>query len=284
MIRLNRFRLLVVVVLNLLFIGCDNATVKKEAEVEIIPPEGWTLVWNDEFSGTSINTEKWSHEVNANGGGNNELQYYTARRANSRVEEGILIIEALSERFTDSQGTRNYTSARMITRGKGDWLYGRMEVNAKLPTGRGLWPAIWMMPTDSEYGSWAASGEIDIMEIIGHQPDKIHGTLHYGGVSPSNQLSGTSHSLPTGSAHRSFHTYAVEWEPNEIRWYIDDFQFASQTSWSTSGQPYPAPFDKRFYMILNVAVGGNWPGSPDASTVFPQRMEVDYVRVYKKNP
>jgi len=281
---MNGTHLLTVIVLGLLLMGCDNASATKENEVEIVPPDGWTLVWNDEFSGTSISTDKWSHEVNASGGGNNELQYYTARRANSRVEEGILIIEALSERFTDAEGTRNYTSARMITRGKGDWLYGRMEVKAKLPTGRGLWPAIWMMPTDSEYGSWAASGEIDIMETIGHLPDRIHGTLHYGGAQPSNSSSGTSHSLPTGSAHGSFHTYSIEWEPNEIRWFVDDFQYARQNSWSTAGHPYPAPFDKRFFMILNVAVGGNWPGSPDATTAFPQRMEVDYVRVFKKNP
>ena len=251
---------------------------------EIIPPPGWTLAWNDEFDGSSIDQTKWQHEINANGGGNNELQYYTARLANSRVEEGILVIEALSEQFTDSQGTRDYTSAKMTTRGRGDWLYGRFEVRAKLPVGKGLWPAIWMMPTDNEYGGWAASGEIDIMEIIGNQPDKIHGTLHYGGVYPTNRSSGTSHVLPTGSAHSSFHTYVVEWDESEIRWFVDDFQFARQTSWSTTGHPFPAPFDKRFYMILNVAVGGNWPGSPDPTTVFPQRMEVDYVRVFKKVP
>ena len=140
--------------------------------------EGWNLVWRDEFDGSSIDSSKWEHEVNAWGGGNNELQYYTASSANSRVIDGKLIIEARAGSYTGDEGTRDYTSARLRTLNKGDWLYGRVEGRIKLPTGQGLWPAFWMLPTDWVYGGWAASGEIDIMELVGHEPSTVHGTLH----------------------------------------------------------------------------------------------------------
>ncbi|MDA0684224.1 MAG: glycoside hydrolase family 16 protein [Bacteroidetes bacterium] len=267
--------------LALALAGCDSSSDTAEEETPIDAPPGWSLVWNDEFNGSSIDATKWNHEVNANGGGNNELQYYTARKKNSFVENGHLVIEAHEERFTDVEGTRDYTSARMTTRGRGDWTYGRFEIRARLPKGQGIWPAIWMMPTASEYGGWAASGEIDIMEIIGSQPDLLHGTLHFGGTHPNNQSSGASYQLPAGSLSSDFHTYAVEWQEGEIRWYIDDVLYSTKTEWNSANGPYPAPFDKDFFIILNVAVGGNWPGSPNASTLFPQRMEVDFVRVYE---
>ena len=275
------FLFLMLFCVSLSLSGCDSKGSTNNTDPVIEARDGWELVWNDEFSDTAIDTSKWSHEVNANGGGNNELQYYTARSKNSFIEDGNLVIEAHAESFNDVEGSRDYTSARLRTKGKGDWKYGRFEIRARLPTGQGIWPAIWMLPTDWEYGGWAASGEIDIMEIIGSQPDLLHGTLHFGGVFPNNQSSGESYQLPSGSLNSEFHTYVIEWKEGEIRWYIDDFQYSRKTDWNSANGAYPAPFDKRFHILLNVAVGGDWPGSPDATTVFPQRMEVDYVRVFK---
>ncbi len=244
----------------------------------------WTLVWSDEFDGPGIDATKWEHEVNGRGGGNHELQYYTDRASNSFVENGCLVIQALREDYTGPDGTRAYTSARLRTLNKGDWLYGRFEIRAKLPTGQGLWPAIWMLPSDWAYGSWAASGEIDIMELLGHQPNKVYGTLHYGGTAPDNVHTGADFSLGSGDFTNQFHVFALEWEPNEIRWQVDGNWYAKQTAWRTAGADYPAPFNRRFHLLLNVAVGGDWPGSPDDKTEFPQRMVVDYVRVYKPAP
>jgi beta-glucanase (GH16 family) len=240
------------------------------------------LVWHDEFDGTSIDLSKWEHEVNANGGGNNELQYYTARSANSYVKDGALVIQALRENFTGAEGTREYTSARMRTLKKGDWKYGRFDIRAKLPRGQGLWPAIWMLPTDWVYGGWAASGEIDIMELLGQDIKTVYGTLHYGGQWPGNVHTGTSFKLTQGDFSNDFHVFRLDWEANEFRWYVDDQLYQTQKQWHTKGKPYPAPFDQRFHLLLNVAVGGNWPGNPDATTTFPQTMTVDYVRVYKR--
>ena len=263
------------------FVFCLSACQPKEP----VPPEipGWKLVWNNEFNGKEIDESKWSFEVNAEGGGNNELQYYTDRSNNAYVKDGLLHIQALEETFTGPEGTREYTSARMRTMNQGDWKYGRFEVRAKLPTGKGLWPAIWMMPTDNLYGTWAASGEIDIMELLGHEPYMVHGTLHYGGEWPYNTHSGDYYLLKDGQVFPDdFHTFALEWEPRVFRWYVDGELYQTQTEWRTDGGNYPAPFDQRFYIILNVAVGGNWPGSPNARTQFPQAMQVDYVRVYQK--
>ena len=249
------------------------------------PNDTWQLVWRDEFDGNQVDSSKWSFEVNGKGGGNNELQYYTDRRENCYVANGHLVIRADRERYTGPDGTRDYTSARLRTIGKGDWLYGRFEIRARLPRGQGMWPAIWMLPTDWVYGGWAASGEIDIMEAVnlgGTGGNKIHGTLHYGGSWPNNTHSG-DHMTPTKDVSQEFHTYSVEWEPGEIRWYIDGQHYQTQTQWWSSNGDYPAPFDKRFHLILNVAVGGTWPGNPNGSTQFPQTMEVDFVRVYQKN-
>lgn len=249
------------------------------------PGNDWALVWQDEFNGSQIDTAKWEHEVNASGGGNNELQYYTARGENSYVSNGTLKIVARRETYTGPEGTRNYTSARLRTLNKGDWRNGRFEIRAKMPAGQGLWPAIWMLPTDWVYGGWAASGEIDIMEAVNLQAaggNQVHGTLHYGGEWPDNVHSGQG-MTPATSVVNHFHTYTVEWEPGEIRWYVDGQHYQTQTEWWSSAAPYPAPFNQRFHMILNVAVGGNWPGNPDGSSVFPQTMEVDYVRVYQRD-
>ena len=247
------------------------------------PANGWKLVWQDEFDGNSLNTQKWNYEVNG-GGGNNELQYYTDRPQNVTVANGVLSIHALAERYCSTDGCRDYTSARLTTRNKGDWRYGRIEVRAKLPRGQGLWPAIWMLPTDWVYGGWAASGEIDIMEAVNPAAaggNTVHGTLHFGGAWPNNTHKGQSFT-PASSVVDNFHVYAVEWEERQIRFYVNDVLYHTATEWWSSSGAFPAPFNQRFHILLNVAVGGNWPGSPNASTRFPQRMDVDYVRVYQK--
>jgi beta-glucanase (GH16 family) len=245
---------------------------------------GWRLVWNDEFDGSAIDGSKWSFEVNGNGGGNNELQYYTARSKNARVENGHLVIEAHKEAYSGPDGTRQYTSARLRSLGKGDWLYGRIEARMKLPQGQGMWPAFWMLPTDNKYGNWAASGEIDILEAINTNAaggNTIYGSIHFGNTWPNNMHT-TVATTPAGNIAANYHTYAVEWEPRQIRWYVDNVLYSTQSQWQSGGGAYPAPFDQRFHALLNLAVGGNWPGSPNNATVFPQRMEVDYVRVYQK--
>jgi beta-glucanase (GH16 family) len=234
---------------------------------------GWTLAWHDEFDGPAIDPSTWTFEVNGDGGGNNELQYYTAEPRNAFIENGKLVIQALKETYNGKQ----YTSARMNTRLKRDWLYGRIDVRAKTPTGRGLWPAIWMLPSDWAYGGWPASGEIDIMELLGQEPGKVYGTIHWG-VDPAHHLSsGGFYALPNGASFANgFHTFTLEWSADSLKWYVDGTRFHSEGNGS--------PFDKRFHLLLNVAVGGNWPGSPDVTTVFPQVMQVDYVRVYTKAP
>ncbi|MCP4804635.1 MAG: glycoside hydrolase family 16 protein [Proteobacteria bacterium] len=242
--------------------------------------DGWELVWRDEFDGDAIDPTRWNHEVNGWGGGNDELQYYTDRPENSWVASGVLVIEARQETYTGDDGTRSYTSARLNTLEKGDWTFGRFEARMKLPSGQGLWPAFWMLPSEWVYGGWAASGEIDAMELVGHQPGTVHGTLHYGGEWPANTWSGDSVTID-GSFADDFHHFAVEWEPGEIRWYVDETLVQTQDSWTSAGGAWPAPFDQDFHLLLNVAVGGNWPGSPDETTTFPQQMVVDYVRVYE---
>lgn len=263
-------------------ITCKKKNPFDNNDQKIPAPEGWELIWNDEFEGVSIDTKKWEHEVNARGGGNNELQYYTSRPQNSYIENGCLVLQALKEHYTGTEGTREYTSARLRTLRKGDWKYGRFEIRAQLPSGKGLWPAIWMLPSEWKYGGWAASGEIDIMELVGHEPNKVYGTLHYGGEWPNNVQSGKSFVLSRGSFAQEFHSFTIEWDTTQFRWYVDGVCYQSQTKWHTTNAPYPAPFDQYFHLLLNVAVGGNWPGDPDQTTVFPQKMIVDYVRIYKK--
>ncbi len=280
---LLRFCMFSILCMIYLMVNCssdDDNPAGPTDPADTIP--GWNLVWSDEFNGPNIDLTKWEHEVNGEGGGNNELQYYTDREINSLIDDGKLVIRALKETYTGDDGTREYTSARLRTKYKGDWKYGRFEISAKLPIGQGLWPAIWMLPTDWVYGGWAASGEIDIMELLGNEPTKVYGTLHYGGEWPKNKQSGYFYSLSSGSFTSAFHTFALEWEEKEFRWYVDDILYQTQNNWYSDNGDYPAPFNKRFHLLLNVAVGGNWPGNPDNTTTFPQTMIVDYVRVYTK--
>jgi beta-glucanase (GH16 family) len=244
----------------------------------------WQLVWKDEFDGAKLDYTKWGVEENAHGGGNGEQQFFVDRPENVRVEDGHLVIEARKEDFESAGQKRGFTSGRIRTKHRADWKYCRVEVRAKLPTGRGLWPAIWMLPSQDKYGGWASSGEIDIMELVGHEPGTVHGTLHYGSKWPKNVHTGQPFVLPKGTFADDYHVFSMEWEQGVIRWYVDGALTQTQTKWNTDGGAFPAPFDQPFYLILNVSVGGQWPGPPDAKTVFPQQMLVDYVRVFQKKP
>ncbi len=242
--------------------------------------ETWEMVWNDEFEYDGFPDEnKWSYDTAGNSWawGNNELQYYTARRQqNAWVENGVLKITAIKEPMEG----RNYSSARLITKHKGDWLYGRFEIRAKLPTGLGMWPAIWMLPTDWEYGGWPDSGEIDIMENVGYDPTSIVGSAH---TKSYNHSIGThkNGSMEVPDCFSEFYTYALEWEPHEYRVYVNDEHYFTFINEGTGFAEWP--FDKRFHLLLNVAVGGNWGGAMGIDdTIFPQSMEVDFVRVYQK--
>ena len=283
-----------------------------------VPVDDWRLVWSDEFDGTAINSDNWTHEVNCLGGGNQEKQCYTDTAENSFVSDGMLKIVAKQA----AEGAEQpYTSARMTTQNKVDIQYGRIEMRAKLPKGQGSWPAFWMMPTDSVYGGWPKSGEVDIMEAVnlgtaradGSAEKNIYGTIHYG-AGPASDFTGAAHT-PSTSPADSFNTYAIEWQEGEIRWYFNNVLYATQRQselrttadgtvlglshrgWYAElydvatgqlGTDYsPAPFDQDFFLILNVAVGGSWPesvneGGIDADAFAEgQTLEVDYVRVYQ---
>jgi len=248
-----------------------------------VPPEAGTktLVWSDEFDNTGLpDAAKWRYDTdgNASGWGNNEKQFYTSGRLqNSEVKGGFLSINAIKEDF---QGFK-YTSARLITKAKGDWLYGRIEVKAKLPDGRGMLPAIWMLPTDWAYGNWPKSGEIDIMENVGYDPYVIVASAH---TESYNHVIGTqkNNKMTVADCYTNFHVYALEWEAAEYRVYIDDTLYFTFKNEGTGAKVWP--FDKRFHLLLNVAVGGNWGGAQGIDdTIFPRSMIVDYVRVYKIN-
>jgi len=247
---------------------------------------GYALVWSDEFNGadgSQPDASKWTYDIGGNRWGNNELEYYTSRPQNAQIHGGNLVITTQQETYTGSDGvTRNYTSARLKTQGLFTQAYGRFEARIKIPAGQGMWPAFWMLGNDINTVNWPKCGEIDIMENIGKEPGTVHGSLH--GPSSVAQTSDFTapFSLPAGQNFADdFHLYAVEWEPGTIRFFVDANLYATFTSkqWPAGGT---WTFDHPFFIILNLAVGGDWPGSPDKSTVFPQTMLVDYVRVYTK--
>lgn len=246
------------------------------------PNDEYMLVWEDQFEDANLDTRNWSYQLGTgsqyglNGWGNNELQYYTDRKENVFLENGFLVIEARKEAYEGME----YTSGRIRTSGKKDYTYGKFEMRAKLPETQGIWPAFWLLPTDNEYGGWPASGEIDIMELLGHQPDTVYGTIHFGDDFPNRKSVTGKYWLDTSTFADDFHTYTVEWEPDTLTWFIDGQQFHQVTRQAIAPENWP--FDKRFHLILNVAVGGNWPGYPDESTRLPQRMIVDYIKVYQK--
>lgn len=253
-------------------------TAAQESAEEISESPSYQLVWQDEFDGDTVDATKWTFEVHGRPA-NNELQYYTDSPENAFIEDGKMVLQAL--KLDEKYLGRDYTSVRMKTAVKAEWMYGRFEIRAKLPEGQGLWPAIWMLPTFANNGGWPAGGEIDIMELLGHEPNIVHGTIHYRNAD-GHRYTGGSYTLPSGDFASKFHTFALEWDETEMRWYVDDELYLTQTKWEHRSKPFPAPFNQKFHLLLNVAVGGNWPGNPDETTVFPQRMEVDYVRVYQK--
>lgn len=277
--------------------------------------DGWALVWSDEFDGNAIDRSRWDFDIDCWGGGNNERQCYTDSSRNAAVQDGALVITARKEETTgpafppylaaqqrdpDVTATKLFSSARMVTRGKSAWKYGRIEVRAKLPQGQGTWPAIWMLPEDNVYGGWARSGEIDILEAVnlgvecpaerGCEPDgenTILGTLHFGGGWPDNKFASTEIPYPA-VLDDDYHTYGVEWGEGIFVWTVDGRPFATKRAgdWSTTASDDPnAPFDQRFHLILNLAIGGGLPegralGGVDESG-FPKSMEIDWVRVWQ---
>jgi beta-glucanase (GH16 family) len=270
----------------------------------------WILVWNDEFEGDRVDPAKWDFDIGngfydyknhhwVDGWGNEELQYYTREPENVSVRDSLLTIRAVKESLHGC----GYTSARLKTRKRdGTTLfakrYGRFEIRARVPWGKGLWPALWMLPEEDRYGGWAASGEIDLMEIVGEKPHEVLNTIHFGSVYPARSLITHVHPLPGGSTVGDWHVYCVEWEPGEIRFYVDGIHTCTRDHWWSCSRlvkgagvearraadlnPWPAPFDQPFYLVMNVAVGGNFPGAPNAATHFPAELVIDYVRVYDK--
>jgi beta-glucanase (GH16 family) len=245
---------------------------------------GRTLIWSDEFNGSNGSVPepaKWAVVDNGSGYGNNELEYYTRRAANVREQNGSLVITARREPYTGRDGiSRSYTSGRIESRGRFELQYGRVEAKIKIPKGRGVWPAFWMLGSDFDRIGWPACGEIDIMENVGFEPSTIHGSLHGPGYSGSHPLGGT-YTLPNQRRFSDgFHVFAIEWGPRQIRFYVDDVLYETRTpSDVPSGEHWA--FDHPFYIVLDLAVGGYWPGAPDATTHFPTTMLVDYVRVYR---
>jgi beta-glucanase (GH16 family) len=235
---------------------------------------GWEIAWHDEFDGDELDLENWTFDRGGSGWGNQELQAYTDRPENVRVEDGMLVIEAREE--PELVGARNHSSARIKTQGLHSWQYGRIEARMKLPHGQGIWPAFWMLGDNMK--GWPASGEIDILEFIGREPDQIHATVHAPGYSGGAGVT-TSFTVPAETLKNDFHVYAIEWQENEIRWFFDDQEYFKLTP---ADVPDAWIFDHPFFIIMNLAVGGRWPGYPDETTVFPQFLYVDYVRVYQK--
>jgi beta-glucanase (GH16 family) len=264
-------------------VGACVAQVTSAAPAAAVSP--WKLVWSDEFNGSNgsaVDASKWVSETGGGGWGNHELESYTARLENASQQDGNLVIKVLREKHTGTDGiARDYTSARLKTQGKFSQAYGRFEARIKIPRGQGIWPAFWMLGNDIDKPGWPGCGEIDIMENIGKEPAIVHGTIHGPGYSGANGI-GSSYTLPGDQLFANdFHVFAVEWEPKAIRFYVDDHLYGTRT-------PAELPkgtkwvYDHPFFLILNVAVGGDWPGNPDETSVFPQTMSVDYLRVYQR--
>lgn len=280
-----------VVMISGIFAGCakeatpDTAPETSVTKTETPQLSGYNLLWSDEFDGDTLNEENWNRELRDPGWTNNELQEYTDSDDNIFVRDGKLVLKAIK---TEKDGKEYYTSGKVNSQNKRDFMYGKVVVSAKVPEGQGLWPAIWMMPQDEQfYGQWPKCGEIDIMEVLGNQVDTAYGTLHYG--EPHAEQQGTV-VLTDGSTFASeFHEYSVEWEPGEFRYYIDGEHYLTINDWFTAvngedEKPYPAPFNQPFFVQMNLAVGGNWPGNPDETTDFDNaEFEIDYVRVYQKD-
>lgn len=238
---------------------------------------GQTLAWNDEFSGTTLDLNTWNQEIgNGSGGwGNNELEFYTNSTKNILVSNGNLIIEARKEPISGF----NYSSARITTSNKKSFTFGRIDIRAKLPEGKGIWPALWMLGNSITSVGWPQCGEIDIMELLGHDPGRMYSTMHWQAASGGHASKGNNFSLSSGTFSQQFHVFTAIWSQDTIKCLVDDQLFLTVTKNDVGAGNYP--FNAPHFFIFNVAVGGNWPGSPDANTVFPQRMFVDYIRVFQ---
>jgi beta-glucanase (GH16 family) len=247
-----------------------NANIKGSgAKVRIINTDFETLVWSDEFDSSPLNSTAWNYELGASGWGNNELENYTNSINNVHIDSGYLHITALNP------SANNYTSGRITTFGKHEFTYGRIEIRAKLPQGQGIWPALWMLGTNFQSVGWPACGEIDIMELLGHAPATVYGTLHWN--SGGHQSRGSQYEIQNTTFSSGFHVFTLIWTPNYFKWLVDNTQYFALNKSEISG----FPFDLPQFIIFNVAVGGNWPGNPNETTSFPQNMIVDYVRVYQ---
>jgi beta-glucanase (GH16 family) len=268
--------------------ACGGQATTRSTPPDSAPPRDWTLTWSDEFegpAGTLPDATKWIAETGGQGWGNQERQYYTARTENAALDgRGRLVITARAE-LPDSSyrcwyGLCQYTSARLKTQGRFEQTYGRFEARIQIPYGQGIWPAFWMLGSDIERVGWPRCGEIDVMENIGREPHVVHGTMHGPGYSGANGIGGAD-SLVPGSYSNDYHVFAVEWEPGQLRWLVDEKEYRRVT-------PVDLPaganwvFDHPFFLLLNVAVGGAWPQDPNATTSFPQVMLIDYVRVYRR--
>lgn len=240
----------------------------------IVVPEGWELVWNDEFDGDSIDVANWTYDLGGHGWGNGESQHYTDRPDNARLENGMLVIEARQERYMGSY----YTSARLKSQGLQEFQYGRIEARLKVPAGKGLWPAFWMLGSNFSTVGWPDCGEIDIMEYVGREPDLILGTIHGPGYSGALGLSHWNRQ--DYDIADDFHTYAVEWNEEQITWFYDGEEYGTYARSDIGEREWP--FDQPFFIILNLAVGGTLPGPVGLDTVFPAQYLVDYVRVFQQ--
>jgi beta-glucanase (GH16 family) len=268
--------------------GVGTATIRNDDTYVFIPSDGYTTPtsytgyineWNDEFNGTALDLTSWGFDVGGSGWGNNELQYYTNNRPeNIYLSNGNLVIQAKKEAFSGKE----YTSSRILTKGKREFTFGRIDIRAKLPVAKGLWPALWMLGKKIDQTNWPSCGEIDIMELVGTNPNKVHGTLHWASASSSTTRVqyGTAYTLPSGTFADKFHVFTTIWSADNVEILMDDISYYKFNRSNVGAAAYP--FNEPFFLIFNVAVGGDWPGSPDASTTFPQQMVVDYVRVFKK--
>jgi hypothetical protein len=248
----------------------ENGVIKSpKTTIKIINVDFATLVWSDEFNSATLNTSVWNYEQGASGWGNNELENYTNSTDNVHIDSGYLHITALNPSGS------SYTSGRITTAGKREFTYGRADIRAELPEGKGIWPALWMLGSNFATAGWPKCGEIDIMELLGQYPSLVHGSVHWDANGHQSRTS--DYTLPGAKFSSGFHIFSLIWTPNTLKWLVDNQQYCYLSRSEISG----FPFDLPQFFIFNVAVGGNWPGSPDESTVFPQNMIVDYIRVYQ---
>ena len=274
----------------------------KDVQIDVSDPKAvyqfrkltkqWVMVWKDEFNGEKLDPSKWAREENGYGGGNNERQFYSTDQKYAHTKNGMLNVSVYRDPHTTVDGKiQPYTSARIRTIHRGEWKYGRFEIRAKMPSGQGIWPAVWMLPTESPYGGWASSGEIDIIESRGSKVEEAVGSLHFGGPWPRNTHLTTSYKFPKKNAAEDFHTYVVEWNKDQITWALDGhvFQTIKKEQWRSEKAPdnATAPFDHTFHLIINMAVNGRFfEGTKQNSNLlkdaeFPQTLLIDYVRVYQ---